>query len=100
MVLSHCIYVLFQVAAMERTELMAEAKARFLVVLMLLVSLHAHVSMSTEARPLASDKEHRYVEVLQSLGIRCRCCDGVGGECRSTWASHCDKLECHPSKFL
>ena len=95
------------------------------MVFMLLVSLHAHVSMSTEARPLTPDKEQSksnttslflthstiylisemllatgYVEVLQSLGIRCRCCDGVGGECRSTWASHCAKLECHPSKFL
>ncbi|CAL9074883.1 unnamed protein product [Musa textilis] len=78
---------------------MGEERFRFVVVLMFLVSFHVHVSRSTAARPLLIAKENRYVQVLQSLGITCRCCDGVGGECQRSWASPCAKLECHPSKF-
>jgi len=40
-----------------------------------------------------------YMRVFESLGMTCRCCDGAGGECRSSWDSTCTKLDCHPWKF-
>ncbi|OAY66284.1 hypothetical protein ACMD2_27110 [Ananas comosus] len=68
--------------------------------LLLLVSFHAHdFPRCADARPLPFEKLQRYVGVLGSLGIVCRCCDGEAGECRSRWESTCAKLDCHPSKF-
>jgi len=35
---------------------------------------------------------------VATLGIECKCCDGIKGECRSTWDSSCPKLQCLPWK--
>ncbi|KAL4318205.1 hypothetical protein GQ457_18G008660 [Hibiscus cannabinus] len=39
---------------------------------------------------------------LATVGVICKCCDGEGGECRSSWdASYsCTKLQCLPWKYL
>ncbi|ONK76871.1 uncharacterized protein A4U43_C02F720 [Asparagus officinalis] len=72
------------------------------LVLLLLVSFHAHIFPSSEARPFPIINEERYVMVLQSLGMNCRCCDDRenGGECRSSWESKCRNLDCRPWKIL
>ncbi|KAL4388222.1 hypothetical protein GQ457_09G030070 [Hibiscus cannabinus] len=38
---------------------------------------------------------------LATLGVVCKCCDGEGGECKSSWdASYaCSKLQCLPWKY-
>ncbi|KAG1339283.1 hypothetical protein COCNU_04G015890 [Cocos nucifera] len=77
-----------------------ESRRASLFFLLLLVCVQVHISMGAEARPLPSIKQERYVQVLESLGLNCRCCDGAGGECRTTWNSTCAKLDCLPWKFL
>ncbi|KAL4620997.1 hypothetical protein ACB092_06G196700 [Castanea dentata] len=50
-----------------------------------------------EARPLTLQKG-RLNNFVATLGIECKCCDGIKGECRSTWDSSCPKLQCLPWK--
>ncbi|RRT75099.1 hypothetical protein B296_00011142 [Ensete ventricosum] len=73
-----------------------------MVLLLLICFFQVHISLSTtaEAGQVPFTKQERYVAVLESLGIKCRCCDGAGGECRSGWDSTCSKLDCHNLKFL
>ncbi|CAL9134905.1 unnamed protein product [Musa textilis] len=72
-----------------------------MVLLLLVSSFQVHISLSTaEAGPAQFTKQERYVAELESLGIKCQCCDGAGGECRSSWDSTCNKLDCHNLKFL
>jgi len=35
---------------------------------------------------------------LAELGVVCKCCDGGGGDCRSTWTESCSNLQCSPWK--
>ncbi|KAE7996702.1 hypothetical protein FH972_001402 [Carpinus fangiana] len=35
---------------------------------------------------------------VATLGLVCKCCDGMGGECSSTWNYTCPKLQCLPWK--
>ncbi|KAF1894850.1 hypothetical protein Lal_00022344, partial [Lupinus albus] len=34
-----------------------------------------------------------------TLGLVCKCCDGKGGECRTTWEAVCYNLQCSPWKY-
>lgn len=40
-----------------------------------------------------------YSKVFNTLGVVCKCCDGEGGECRTTWEGSCPKLQCLPWKY-
>ncbi|KAJ8484719.1 hypothetical protein OPV22_017204 [Ensete ventricosum] len=52
-----------------------------------------------EAASIPFTKQERYVKVLESLGIKCQCCDGDDGECSSSWDTTCSKLDCHNMRF-
>ncbi|KAK1265747.1 hypothetical protein QJS04_geneDACA011381 [Acorus gramineus] len=47
---------------------------------------------------MSSTPRTNYVKMLATLGLECTCCDGAGGECRSTWDGSCSKLDCRPWK--
>ncbi|GMH10185.1 hypothetical protein Nepgr_012026 [Nepenthes gracilis] len=52
------------------------------------------------ARPLALPPHHpSYSKFYETLGVVCKCCDGVGAECSSRWTGSCSKLQCLPWKF-
>ncbi|PKU86466.1 hypothetical protein MA16_Dca017027 [Dendrobium catenatum] len=69
--------------------------------LLLLVITNTHFfPKQAEARPVSSVQQEGYVKELQLLGLMCRCCDGVDGECRSSWGPTCAKLDCKPWKFF
>ncbi|KAK7305806.1 hypothetical protein VNO77_43718 [Canavalia gladiata] len=38
-------------------------------------------------------------QAYSNLGLVCKCCDGKGGECRSTWDAACSNLVCKPWKY-
>ncbi|KAG4920286.1 hypothetical protein AAZX31_18G033200 [Glycine max] len=39
-------------------------------------------------------------QVYSTLGLVCKCCDGKGGECTSTWEDDaCSNLVCKPWKY-
>ncbi|WOL14923.1 hypothetical protein Cni_G23704 [Canna indica] len=80
---------------------MSLQRLHFYFSLLLLFFISFSISKSAEADgPIPINKQQRYVKVLESLGIKCKCCDGDGGECRSSWESTCTKMECHNLKFL
>ncbi|KAJ8631821.1 hypothetical protein MRB53_025144 [Persea americana] len=51
-----------------------------------------------EARTLTLRDQKRDLKLLESLGVMCRCCDGIGGKCKSSWDTPCLKLDCSPWK--
>ncbi|KAH1256942.1 hypothetical protein HKD37_03G006999 [Glycine soja] len=53
-----------------------------------------------EARTLSLTSSHQgYSKIFATLGIVCKCCDGVeGGACTSTWTESCSNLQCSPWK--
>ncbi|KAI9079615.1 hypothetical protein K1719_038442 [Acacia pycnantha] len=56
----------------------------------------------TEARPLSLLKPHHHQgasQTLASLGVVCKCCDGIEGACTSTWTDSCSNLQCSPWKY-
>ncbi|KAF6176015.1 hypothetical protein GIB67_032638 [Kingdonia uniflora] len=67
----------------------------FVVALMIVSQLES--TTCVEGRPLVSLDLRRFA----TLGMICKCCDGVGGECRSISKgdNSCSKLECKPWKF-
>ncbi|PKA48589.1 hypothetical protein AXF42_Ash017488 [Apostasia shenzhenica] len=67
--------------------------------LLLLAIFHGEILREGDARPLPFVEHDGYVKVLQTLGLRCRCCDAAGGDCRSSWDAACEKLDCRPWKF-
>ncbi|KAL2333304.1 hypothetical protein Fmac_014517 [Flemingia macrophylla] len=44
-------------------------------------------------------KGHTKHEAYSTLGLVCKCCDGKGGECKSTWDDACSNLVCNPWKY-
>ncbi|AES71054.1 transmembrane protein, putative [Medicago truncatula] len=38
-------------------------------------------------------------EAYSTLGLVCKCCDGEGGDCISTWDASCSNLMCKPWKY-
>ncbi|KAG9453059.1 hypothetical protein H6P81_005963 [Aristolochia fimbriata] len=71
-------------------------KCIFSLLMLLFILFAAHSPMVVQARPLPSSQQQRYLKVLSTLGIMCRCCDGSEGECTSTWEGSCSNLDCSP----
>ncbi|XP_028783440.1 uncharacterized protein LOC114752016 [Neltuma alba] len=76
-----------------------------LLLLPLLLVLASSVSQKpsvAEARPL-SLRSHlqggSQTLTLASLGVVCKCCDGIEGACTSTWTDSCSNLQCSPWKY-
>ncbi|KAJ8624318.1 hypothetical protein MRB53_032848 [Persea americana] len=74
--------------------------SKYCLLVLFIFFVQAHYPTCADARPLPFVDQKRYVNVMASLGLECRCCDGAGGECRSTLDASCLKLECNPWKFL
>ncbi|RWW59462.1 hypothetical protein BHE74_00033597 [Ensete ventricosum] len=70
-----------------------------LILLLLVSSSLVHLSLAAEAASIPFTKQERYVKLLESLGIKCQCCDGDDGECSSSWDTTCSKLDCHNMRF-
>lgn len=77
----------------------------FLILLMILP--FSQSSYGTVPRPITvlnkrSKDWHSYqgnANIFATLGVVCKCCDGLGAECKSTFEGTCVKLQCHPWKF-
>ncbi|PKA56146.1 hypothetical protein AXF42_Ash015631 [Apostasia shenzhenica] len=67
--------------------------------LLLLILFRGEILREADARPVPVPVPIGFAKVLQTLGLMCRCCDGAGGECRSSRSSNCAKLDCRPWKF-
>ncbi|CAH9080075.1 unnamed protein product [Cuscuta epithymum] len=80
-----------------------------LFLLVLQLSSHKHTTFA-EARPLISllhQDNSRYVKLFATLGMECKCCDGVviadgrgEDQCEASWSGYCSKLHCLPWKLL
>ncbi|CAJ1801560.1 unnamed protein product [Sphenostylis stenocarpa] len=64
---------------------------------MLLIIIVASTSLS-EGRTLSLISGQGYSKIFATLGVVCKCCDGVGGACTSTWTESCNNLQCYPWK--
>ncbi|QCE11805.1 uncharacterized protein LOC114183310 [Vigna unguiculata] len=51
-----------------------------------------------EGRTLSLISAPGYSKIFATLGVVCKCCDGVGGACTSTWTQSCNNLQCYPWK--
>ncbi|KAA3463813.1 Proteasome inhibitor-related [Gossypium australe] len=72
---------------------------KFLAFLLMLLLV---ISASQAARPLSAlSVQQRYSKIFATLGVVCKCCDGSGGECSSTWTQPCSQphLKCLPWKL-
>ncbi|BAT97309.1 uncharacterized protein HKW66_Vig0201590 [Vigna angularis] len=70
-------------------------KPHVLVLLILLIaSSVAEKTSVVEGRTLSLKPLQEYSKNLASLGVVCKCCDGDGGDCRSTWTESCSNLQC------
>ncbi|PIN02254.1 hypothetical protein CDL12_25229 [Handroanthus impetiginosus] len=76
---------------------------QFLTLLLLMVCLAIQETRRAAARPLPFSSQQRYGKTFASLGVVCKCCDGVegGGEesCTASWDGSCSKLHCLPWKL-
>ncbi|KAK6231338.1 hypothetical protein QUC31_011372 [Theobroma cacao] len=74
---------------------------RFLLLLLLVISVSAsQVPLASEARPLSIlPDQQSYSKIFATLGVVCKCCDGPGGECSTTWTQPCSQLKCLPWKL-
>ncbi|MFS7953709.1 hypothetical protein Hanom_Chr07g00621801 [Helianthus anomalus] len=52
------------------------------------------VMIFAQARPLSLVSTARYVRAFDTLGMICKCCDSVGGDCTRTWSGSCSNLQC------
>src|SRR5438445_461434 len=58
-------------------------------------SLESNTNLNKKTETRGRD----YSKLLGTLGMVCKCCDGNGGECRTTtWLEPCSNLQCHPWK--
>ncbi|CBI30472.3 unnamed protein product, partial [Vitis vinifera] len=66
------------------------------MVLLLVSNLSTQKTRAVEGRLLSSSSSssrQRYWKIFTTLGMVCKCCDGVGGECTSTWNMSCSNLQ-------
>ncbi|KAM7464016.1 hypothetical protein LguiA_032137 [Lonicera macranthoides] len=70
-------------------------KRPLFLILLLVISFLFDKARVAEARPLP---QQRYSKIFATMGVVCKCCDGEGGECKSTWVEPCSKLQCLPWK--
>ncbi|XAR50890.1 hypothetical protein NMG60_11005346 [Bertholletia excelsa] len=69
------------------------------LLLLLIVGSTSQIPAVSEARVLSLRPQIKYKKVYATLGVVCKCCDGAGGECKSTWAEPCSKFQCLPWKL-
>ncbi|KAK8561721.1 hypothetical protein V6N13_149119 [Hibiscus sabdariffa] len=71
----------------------------FMLLFLLLISLSKPpVPLATAAaRPISSPPD--LLGSFATLGVVCKCCDGAGGECSTTWTEPCPQLQCLPWKL-
>ncbi|KAI4299490.1 hypothetical protein L6164_032948 [Bauhinia variegata] len=69
--------------------------------LLMIASNNSHNPKGAEATQILTlhKRGHSKSLAFSTLGLVCSCCDGEGGECRSTWESACSNLRCHPWKY-
>ncbi|XAR71977.1 hypothetical protein NMG60_11018444 [Bertholletia excelsa] len=71
-----------------------------LLLIMMTTAIFKHPGVQVQAGAMAPQFPQKYSKVFSSLGLVCKCCDGVeGGECRSTWEGPCTNLRCAPWKY-
>ncbi|ESW05978.1 hypothetical protein PHAVU_010G009200 [Phaseolus vulgaris] len=74
-------------------------KPHVLVLLVVLIaSSVAEKTSVVEGRTLSLKPLQGFSKNLAELGVVCKCCDGGGGDCRSTWTESCSNLQCSPWK--
>ncbi|KAF8395186.1 hypothetical protein HHK36_019128 [Tetracentron sinense] len=76
------------------------SKRFVLLLLLLMIAAISQKARCAEARPLSLLPQERYTKMIATLGIVCKCCDGVGDECTTTWDASCSKLQCLPWKLV
>lgn len=76
-----------------------------LLLLLFVLCLAVQESSRAEARPIPFQHQLSYSRTLATLGLVCKCCDGVGGDsggeesCTASWKGSCSKLHCLPWKL-
>ncbi len=68
-----------------------------LLLIIMVVSISEKPSV-IEGRALSLISDQGYSKIFATLGVVCKCCDGVGGACTSTWTDSCNNLQCFPWK--
>ncbi|XVE99674.1 hypothetical protein REPUB_Repub03eG0220300 [Reevesia pubescens] len=68
--------------------------------ILLIIPIVSSNFRNVESRVLKRVHQQGYAK-LATLGVVCKCCDGEGGDCRSSWDSSysCPKLHCFPWKY-
>ncbi|KAJ1384286.1 hypothetical protein SESBI_42681 [Sesbania bispinosa] len=74
-------------------------KPHVLMLLIIMVVSVAEKPSVIEGRALSLISEKGYSKIFATLGVVCKCCDGAGGTCTSTWTESCNNLQCLPWKF-
>ncbi|XP_061348951.1 uncharacterized protein LOC133294310 [Gastrolobium bilobum] len=69
----------------------------FMLLIIMVVSIAEKPSV-IEGRTLSLISDQGYKKIFATLGVVCKCCDGVGGTCTSTWTESCNNLQCFPWK--
>ncbi|KAH7553760.1 hypothetical protein ACOSP7_029389 [Xanthoceras sorbifolium] len=77
---------------------MSKFSSLLLVLLVMIIVMSPEPGFA-EARPLSIIPEQRYTKFFATLGIACKCCDGRGRACTSTWTGPCSELQCLPWKL-
>ncbi|XP_027337837.1 uncharacterized protein LOC113851528 [Abrus precatorius] len=73
-------------------------KPLMLGLLILLIASIGDKPCVVEGRALSLISNQGYSKIFATLGIVCKCCDGLGGACTSTWTESCSNLQCFPWK--
>ena len=78
---------------------MNNKKPVILVLLLLLIVSNGERSSSVvEGRALSLVSHQEYSKIFSTLGVVCKCCDGIDGACSNTWTNSCTNLQCLPWK--
>ncbi|GLT43798.1 hypothetical protein SLA2020_177290 [Shorea laevis] len=72
---------------------------RFIILLLMIMGVSRYPVRVQATRILRLDQQG--YSSFATLGIVCKCCDGPGGECRTTMDASCPKpkQQCYPWKF-
>ncbi|XP_061376379.1 uncharacterized protein LOC133318405 [Gastrolobium bilobum] len=77
---------------------MGMKKLHVLVLLIVLVVSISEKPSVVEGRALSLISHQGYSKIFATLGVVCKCCDGIEGACTSTWTESCSNLQCFPWK--
>ncbi|KAL1549182.1 hypothetical protein AAHA92_17315 [Salvia divinorum] len=70
-----------------------------LYLLFLVSCLAIHETSKGEARTIPFRLQQGDMRTFATLGVVCKCCEGGGESCTSSWKGSCSKLHCLPWKF-